>query len=175
MIQFSNLKITLPTLAIICSASVLSTAFAQDTSGVSFKTQKVSNTIYMLSGVGGFTGGNVGLTVGSDGVAMIDNGVSDVLDILKAEIAKTTDKPIDYLINTHVHFDHVGNNHAFGEVGARIISHENLRESLAKKKDDSGKSTPKPALPILTFNDRMTIHINGDSAQIMHFKRAHTD
>lgn len=147
------------------------TTLAQDEPTLSFKTTKVTERIYMLSGEGGFTGGNVALSVGSDGVAMIDNGVSSVIEILKAEIAEVTDKPIDYMINTHIHGDHIGNNHVFGKDGAKIVSHENLRKSLEKKKENDGPES----FPVLTFSDRMTIHLNGDAAQIMHFAHAHTD
>lgn len=158
--------------ALIIGVTALSmSAMAQDQAKVSFKTEKVTETIYMLSGVGGFTGGNVGLSVGDDGVAMIDNGVSSVIDLLKAEIASVTDKPIDYMINTHIHGDHIGNNHVFGKEGAKIVSHENLRESLLKDEKNGGPAS----FPVLTFNDRMTIHLNGDAAQIIHFDNAHTD
>lgn len=158
--------------ALLVSAALISiNTFAQDDAKLSFKTEKVSDTIYMLSGEGGFAGGNVGLSVGSDGVAMVDNGVSGVIDILKAEIAAITDQPIDYMINTHIHGDHIGNNHVFGQDGAKIISHENLRESLLNDEKNRGPAS----FPVLTFNDRMTIHLNGDAAQIIHFEHAHTD
>ncbi len=157
---------------VLVSCVVLSNnILAADEPSLSFKTEKVTDTLYMLSGEGGFTGGNVGLSVGEDGVAMIDNGVSSVIDILKAEIAEITKQPIDYMINTHIHGDHIGNNHVFGKDGAKIISHENLRASLINNEKNDGPS----AFPVLTFNDRMTIHINGDAAQIIHFDRAHTD
>ena len=155
--------------------TLASNALAKEDSALSFNTTKISDTLYMLSGSGGFTGGNVALTVGEDGVAMIDNGLSSVFEILKAEIAHITDQPIDYLINTHVHGDHIGNNHAFGDEGAQIVSHENLRASLIKKDTKEGTSSTRSQLPILTFNDRMTIHINGDAAKITHFDHAHTD
>ncbi|RBP50874.1 MBL fold metallo-hydrolase [Arenicella xantha] len=165
------------TSALLSLFSSTSAVIAQEAE-LSFTTTKVSDTVYMLSGTGGFTGGNVGLTVGDDGVAMIDNGVSDVLDILREEIKKTTDKPIDYLINTHIHGDHTGNNHAFGDGGTKIISHQNLRHSLVTKgvaKEEGFEPAPLSALPVLTFSDQMTIHINGDAAKIMHFANAHTD
>lgn len=165
-------------IAISASLALGMTSFgatAKEDPKLSFNTTKISDTLYMLSGEGGFTGGNVGLTVGKDGVAMIDNGVSSVLDLLKAEIAEITDQPIDYMINTHVHGDHIGNNHAFGDDGAQIVSHENLRASLIKKDAKEGKTSKRAQLPILTFNDRMTIHINGDAAKIIHFDQAHTD
>ncbi|MFT6407688.1 MAG: glyoxylase-like metal-dependent hydrolase (beta-lactamase superfamily II) [Arenicella sp.] len=158
--------------AMFAAISMLSvSAVAQDQATLSYKTEKITDTIYMLSGEGGFTGGNVALSVGSDGVAMIDNGVSSVIDILKAEIAEITEQPIDYMINTHIHGDHIGNNHVFGEDGAKIVSHENLRASLIKDEKNGGPSS----FPVLTFSDKMTIHLNGDAAQIIHFANAHTD
>ena len=123
----------------------------------------------MVSGVGGFTGGNIGVVVGKDGVVMIDNGVPAVLDLLKKEIKKTTDKPIDYLINTHLHNDHVGNNANFANDGAQVISHDNVRTALQEK------SSSPDSLPIMTFSDQMTLHINGEPAKITHVKNAHTN
>ncbi len=164
-------------LALGSSIFISTSSIGQD-SEVSFATQKVTDTIYMLSGEGGFTGGNVGLTVGADGVAMIDNGMPDVLALLKKEIAEITDQPVDYLINTHVHGDHIGNNHDFGANGARIVSHENLRASLVKtgvRKGDGYEPASKETLPVLTFSDHMTIHINNDAAKVIHFANAHTD
>ena len=171
-------KHTLRRFALFAAAAIsLGTASAQEAE-LSIKTTPITDTIYMLSGVGGFTGGNIGLSIGDDGVAMIDNGMPTVLNIIQDAIAKTTDKPIDYLINTHVHGDHIGNNHQFGSEGARIISHENLRASLKKtgvRKGDGYEPASKETLPVLTFSDRMTIHINGDAAKIVHFANAHTD
>ena len=167
----TTLKKTLTSVVAIAAAAMSINAFAQGDAKLSFKTEKITDTLYMLSGEGGFTGGNVGLSVGEDGVAMIDNGLSSVIDLLKAEIAELTNKPIDYMINTHIHGDHIGNNHVFGKDGAKIVSHENLRESLIKDEKNGGPAS----FPVLTFNDRMTIHLNGDAAQIVHFDHAHTD
>ncbi len=137
---------------------------------LSFDSVEVAPGLHMLFGVGGFAGGNVGLSVGDDGVAMIDNGVASALDILLKQVGEITDKPVDYLINTHIHGDHIGNNAAFGGEGARIISHDNLRESLVK----SGKAGAA-AIPVITFTEEMTLHINGDEATIFHVANAHTD
>lgn len=177
--RIKSISFVMVTLILISGTSVLAHEDANDHPKVSFKTEKVSGSVYMLSGVGGFTGGNIGLSVGNDGVAMIDNGLSGVLGILRKEVAKTTDQPIDYLINTHVHGDHIGNNEAFGKEQARVISHENLRKSLVSKgvQMGDGVSVPasKEALPVLTFSDQMTLHLNGDAAHIKHFSSAHTD
>ena len=144
---------------------------------LSFKTSKISDSIYMLSGEGGFTGGNIGLLVGDDGVVMIDNGLPSVIDILRKRIAETTTKPIDYLLNTHVHGDHIGNNYDFGNDGTKIVSHRNLRASLKKNGigQEEFKAAPPAALPVITFTDEMTLHINGDAAHIIHVANAHTD
>ncbi|MFT5571146.1 MAG: cyclase [Cryomorphaceae bacterium] len=101
-----------------------------------------------------------------------------MLEILRAEVATLSDQPVDYLINTHVHGDHIGNNAAFGEDGTRLISHENLRASLANKGTHSGKkfvAAQKSSLPAITFADRMTLHINGDAIKIINFANAHAD
>ena len=167
-------KIAITSLCLV-GLSVSSTTLAQD---AAYETTAVGGSIYMLSGVNGSTGGNVGVSIGDSGVAMIDNGYSDVLDILRAEVAKLTDKPVDYLINTHVHGDHTGNNTAFGDDGTLIISHDNLRANLVSKGIYNGKeyvSAPEAAIPVLTFADKMTLHINGDAAKIVHFAKAHTD
>lgn len=172
-------KIIVGSAALVVSTNTLSHGHEAGKPKLGFKTEKVSGSVYMLSGVGGFTGGNIGLTIGDDGVAMIDNGMPTVLDLLKAEVAKSTQKPIDYLINTHVHGDHTGNNSAYGSGKTRIISHQNLRKTLLEKgiptSDGKTEPAPKEHLPVLTFSDQMTIHINGDAAQIKHFAEAHTD
>jgi len=144
-------------------------AHEHNKSKLGYKTTQLAEGIYMLSGVGGFTGGNIGLIVGDDGVVMIDNGKDNVTDILKSEIAKTTNQTIDYVINTHLHGDHIGNNAHFSSNGAKIISHDNLRTSLKKKNEKQA------VLPVLTFSDQMTLYINNDAAKIIHVKDAHTD
>lgn len=163
-----TIKLTALSLALAFTANTNAKNHAHNESKISFETTKISSDLYMLTGVGGFTGGNIVLTVGDDGVVMIDNGKSDFLDILKEEIKKTTDKPIDYLINTHLHQDHTGNNAGFASHGAQIISHDSVRAALSK-------SSSGDALPIMTFSDQMTLHVNNDTAKIIHVKNAHTD
>ena len=159
------LKITALSLGLSLSAQ----AHEHGNASLGFETTELSSGLYMVSGVGGFTGGNIGVVVGKDGVVMIDNGVPAVLDLLKKEIKKTTDKPIDYLINTHLHNDHVGNNANFANDGAQVISHDNVRTALQEK------SSSPDSLPIMTFSDQMTLHINGEPAKITHVKNAHTN
>jgi len=143
-----------------------------------FATTEVAPGIYMLMGVGGFTGGNIGLSIGDDGVVMIDDSMPPLLDKMKAAIKKVTKKPVDFLINTHVHGDHTGNNKSIGEDGTRIVAHENLRINMLTKglkTKEGNKPMPKAALPVITFSHAMSFHLNGEDARIFHVENAHTD
>ena len=155
-------------LTLISALLLANTSKAED--ALQLRTDDLGAGVYMLSGVGGFVGGNMALSIGDDGVVLIDNGIPDVNQVLIEEIAKTTDKAIDYVINTHAHFDHTGNNLLFGDMGSKIISHDNLRAALVADEKQSGN-----AIPVLTFNDELTIHLNGDTLQLKHLAKAHTD
>jgi len=143
-----------------------------------FSAEEVAPGLYMLMGVGGFTGGNIGLSVGDDGVAMIDDSMPPMLDNMQAAIKKVTDKPVDFLINTHVHGDHTGNNESMAKSGARIVAHENLRRHLLSKGirgQNGNEPAPKAALPVITFSHAMAFHLNGFDARLFHVAHAHTD
>ena len=132
---------------------------------------EVDSGFYMLSGVNGFVGGNIGLLVGEDGVILIDDGLSPHINLIEKAIKKVTDKPIDFLINTHVHQDHIGNNEAFGKHGAHIVAHENIRQRLLQAK----KKVAKDAMPIITFSESINFHLNGHDTHVFHVENAHTD
>ncbi len=145
---------------------------------VSFSTQKVATGLYVLQGENGFTGGNIAISVGDDGVIMIDDSMPPFLDKLTAAIKNIDARPVNFLINTHVHGDHVGNNASFGESGTHIVAHENLRERLKEMEQDGpqGKQkTPQGALPVITFSSEVTFHLNGIETQVFHVANAHTD
>jgi glyoxylase-like metal-dependent hydrolase (beta-lactamase superfamily II) len=151
---------------------------AEDKPELKFAAQEISSGIYMLSGVGGFTGGNIGLSIGTDGVVMIDDAMPSSLEILQQAIKGVTDQPIDFLINTHVHGDHTGNNVAFDQLGAHIVAHENLRHHLLNKgiqKDGQSIDAPRGMLPVITFSHSMSFHLNNQDAQLIHVANAHTD
>ncbi len=152
-------------------------ALAQD-SGISFKSTTVAPGLYMIEGVGGFSGGNLGLLTGEDGVVLIDDGLPPLTDMLLAAVGKLTDDPVEFLINTHVHGDHIGGNEALGKQDATIVAHDNLRRRLMT----DGMTTPtgdvpapKAALPVVTFSDSVTFHLNGRAAPVFHVEHAHTD
>ncbi len=142
-----------------------------------FSVIEVKPSIYMLQGVGGFTGGNIGLSVGDDGVIMIDDSMPPFLDKMNQAVASITKQPISFLINTHVHGDHTGNNKTMGQV-TTIVAHENLRLNMLKKgvKTKEGmKPAPLSALPVITFSQSINFHLNGEDAHVFHAANAHTD
>ena len=130
--------------------------------------------LYMLDGVDGqFAGGNMSLLIGSDGVILIDDGLPTTGPALLAAIAELTGEPVDFLINTHVHGDHVGSNATMHQHGATIVAHENIRSRLLDASGDD--ATPADALPEVTFSDSVTFYLNGHKAYVFHVKNAHTD
>jgi cyclase len=126
---------------------------------------------YMLEGVGGFVGGNIGLSIGEQGVVMIDDALAPNLDLVQDAIKGITNKPIDFLLNTHIHADHIGNNAAMAKQGAWIVAHDSLRDRLLTQ----GKAAVKAALPVITFSESIKFHLNGNDATILHLANAHTD
>ena len=170
--------ITSMTASALFAVSLLTTAAEKTEDKRSFSTTEVAPGIYAVMGVGGFTGGNIGLSVGVDGVVMIDDSMPPLLDRMKTAIKTVTDKPVDFLINTHVHGDHTGNNKTIGEDGTRIVAHENLRLNMLTKglqTSDGKKPMPKSALPVITFSHAISFHLNGEDARIFHVEKAHTD
>jgi glyoxylase-like metal-dependent hydrolase (beta-lactamase superfamily II) len=140
---------------------------------------KVADNLYMLIGVGGFTGGNLAISVGDDGVILIDDAMPSTLEIMNKALAKITPNSIDFLINTHIHGDHTGNNEVMGKNGARIVAHKNMRRHLLSKgvrgADGKKMDAPKKSLPVITFSESMDFHLNGLDAHVFHLPHAHTD
>ncbi|WP_154222498.1 MBL fold metallo-hydrolase [Marinicella rhabdoformis] len=149
---------------------------------VEVATTEVVPGIYMLSGVNGFIGGNIGLLTGEDATILIDDAMPPFLDKLKNAVQNVAGKPIDFLVNTHVHGDHTGNNEALGkghEHGkTHIVAHENLRHHMITKGVQGPEGmvpAPESALPVMTFSDQMTFHFNKQPATVFHVPKAHTD
>ncbi len=152
--------------------------YAREINKLSFSVTEVAPDLYMLKGVGGFTGGNIGLSVGDDGVVIIDDSMPPMLDIMYTAIKSVTNKNVDFIINTHLHGDHIGKNETLGKKVAWIVAHKNLRKHLLDK-GISGKDGRVPvarkALPVITFTESMNFHLNGQDALIFHVARTHTD
>jgi len=148
--------------------------------GLEIKVHAVNKTVYYLVGAGGFAGGNIGLSVGDDGVFMIDDQFAALTEKIELAIKTISDKPIRFLINTHLHGDHTGGNENFGKKGVSIVAHDLVRRKLSKKEFDKIKSsnaeTPKmPGLPVITFHESIKFYLNSDEIEIFHVPNAHTD
>jgi cyclase len=145
----------------------------QDFSQVQIKVTKVAGTVYLLEGAGG----NIGVSVGEDGIVIVDDQFAPLAPKIKEALKGISDKPIKFVLNTHFHGDHTGGNAAFG-AEAPIIAHENVRKRLQQGGTVLGgevKPSPKEALPVVTFNDRATVHVNGEDIRAIHFPNGHTD
>jgi len=143
---------------------------------VKIETVSVAPGIYMLVG----RGGNIGLTVGRDGAAIIDDQFADMVPKIRSAVALLSDTPVEFVINTHLHGDHTGGNEAFGASGAVIIAHDNVRKRLANPQvNPTTQATiparPRDAWPVITFADRATLHFNDDELEFMHLPNAHTE
>lgn len=132
---------------------------------VNIETTKLSNNVYMLVG----QGGNIGVSAGDDGVFIIDDQFARLTPKIIEAIKAISDKPFQFLVNTHYHGDHTGGNENMTKQGVKIIAHENVRKRLI-----DGESS-KEALPIITFNDRVNVHMNGEDVKVYHVEHAHTD
>jgi cyclase len=153
-----------------------------DPSKVTLKVTPVAGGVSMIEGANGFAGGNVAVTVGNDGVFIIDDELQPLNAKLKAALATLSKKPVRFVVNTHWHSDHTGGNAAFGAGGAIIIAHDNVRKRLSVDQfmDFMGnkmtiKASPPEALPIVTFGDDLTLYVNGDEIHAIHVPPAHTD
>ncbi len=148
-----------------------SIVFTQNEQEVTIKVNNLSNNVYMLTG----RGGNIAISIGDDGVFMIDDQFAPLSEKILTAIRKLSDKPIKILINTHWHGDHTGGNVNMQKEGATIIAHDNVRKRLKETPKRDKTMRPKEAFPIITFNDKLNIYINGEQVVIFHIDNAHTD
>lgn len=147
----------------------------RDFSKVEIKAEQVADNIYMLTG----SGGNIGVLVGTDGVFMIDSQFGPLSDKIIEAIGKLSSEPIKYLFNTHWHGDHTGGNKNFGEKGAIIVAHENVKNRMSTEQIRPFRkptpAAPEVARPVITFENNMKFHLNGEDILIYHFHYGHTD
>ena len=173
----------MPKLLVVAVLGLTSLALAQqqDFSKVQIKVTKVSGNIYMLQGAGG----NIAASVGEDGIVIVDDEFAPLADKIATALKDigVTDKPVRFVINTHYHGDHTGGNLPFGSKGSTIIAQDNVRKRLASgSKGGNGgamvfeqKPEQKAALPIITFDHDVTVHLNGEDIRALHYPAGHTD
>lgn len=137
----------------------------QDFSNVEIKAIHVAKNIHMLQGAGG----NIGVSVGSDGILIVDDQFAPLAGKIAAALQKLNPGKLKFILNTHHHGDHTGGNAQLGR-DAHIIAHTNVRKRLG-----GTTSETKAGLPIITFDDSLSIHFNGEEIKAIHVEAAHTD
>jgi cyclase len=160
--------------ATVCTAFV--PAAAQNPDSVQIRSEKLTEGTYVLFG----RGGNIGLAVGPEAVFVVDDQFAPLTPKLLAAIRAITDRPVRFVLNTHWHFDHTGGNENMGKAGALVVAHDNVRRRMSTGQFIEFIKRQEPAaapgaLPIVTFNDAVTFHINGDEVAVFHLPHAHTD
>jgi len=171
-------KMFFSTLSLMFFLVCLAAAQDEDFSKVQIKVSKVAGNVYMLEG----EGGNIGASVGEDGIVIVDDQYAPLADKIKAALKGITDKPVRFVINTHYHEDHTGGNAIFQQ-GAPVIAQDNVRKRLQEGGvagnlggiKFEAKPQPKAALPIITFDHDVTVHLNGEDIRALHCPHGHTD
>ena len=143
----------------------------QNFDDVKIESQKLSENVYMLTGAGG----NIGVSVGEDGVFVIDDQFAPLSDKILDAIKAISDEPLRFLANTHWHGDHTGGNANMTKAGATIMAHDNVRKRLVETPPRDNSERPKEALPVITFNNKLNLHLNGEHIALFHVDQAHTD
>ena len=162
--------------AALLALATFSAAAQQDFSKVEVKADKIADGLWMLTGAGG----NIGVSAGPDGVFLVDDQYAPLTDKIKAAIATVSDKPVRFVVNTHWHGDHVGGNENLGKAGAVLVAHENVRKRMSKEQfiklfNRTVPASAAAALPLVTFAESLSFHLNGEDIDAIHVPPAHTD
>ena len=162
--------------AVAALLALTSPVHAQNFDTVQVRVTPVAGAVHMLQGAGG----NIGLVVGDDAVFVVDDQYAPLTPKVLAAIKSVTPQPVRFVLNTHWHFDHTGGNENMGKAGALIFAHENVRRRMSKDQfiealNRTEPAAPRGALPVVTFTDTVSFHLNGDSIVVFHVAPAHTD
>jgi cyclase len=150
--------------AVLCATGA---TLAQDNE-VNLEATEVAPGIYHITG----GGGNFTLQTGDEYNVLYDNGMPPYSDAVVDKVTELAGDTIDFVVNTHVHGDHTGANAAFAGAGSHVVAHENLRKRLAEDPESAGGPG---GIPVVTFTDALTFHVNGIEAHVFHSATAHTD
>ena len=166
----------LVSLTFLLLSAASASAQDQDFSKVEVKNVPVSGSVSMLQG----QGGNIGVLVGPDGVLLVDDEFAPLVPKIRAAVQQLSPKPIRFIVNTHWHGDHTGGNAALGSEGAIIVAQDNVRKRLSTEQFRAFTKTvippsPAAALPVVTFTESVSLHLDGEDVDAMHVAAAHTD
>lgn len=150
---------------------VAASAFAQqDLSQAEIRVENVAGPVYMLTGAGG----NIGFTAGADGIVVIDDQFAPLAPRLQEAIEKVAKQPFRFILNTHFHGDHTGSNAHFAQL-APIVAHTNVRKRLESQLGDEKSGVTPKSLPMMTYEDGVSIYVNGEEVRVIHMPPGHTD
>ena len=163
-------------MALVFFAAISASAQAPvDDSKTIVKSNKITDNFYTVDG----RGGTIGVLAGPQGTLMVDTQFSPLSDRIVAEIKKISPGPIRFVINTHVHGDHTGGNENLGKLGATIFARDELRERLINPAPGAngqpGMAAPEMALPVVTYENKITFHLDGETVDAIPIRKAHTD
>ena len=167
-------------LALVAEALVPASVTAQGADMVRMEVIPVQGNVYMLQNPTG-SGGNIGVLPGPDGILLVDDQLERLIESVVQGVREISDEEIRFVINTHLHFDHRGGNEVLADMGATLIAHDNVRLRMLGRfriPRRGGSILPAPserARPILTFNDAVTFHMNGEEVRAFLAPPAHTD
>ncbi len=159
--------------SLVFGAGLVGTVVSQDWAAVEIKATQVSGNVYMLQG----QGGNIGVTAGPDGVLIVDDQFAPLAGKIQQALTLIRPGKLKFVLNTHWHGDHTGGNQVFGPE-ATIIAHTNVRRRLSAEQNRNGQitpSSPPAAWPVITFDESLSIHFNGEEIRAMHYPTGHTD
>lgn len=158
---------------LLCAPLTASADEKRDFSKAQIKATKVAGQVYVLEdATAEFSGGNIGVLVGPDGLALIDDKFAPLAPKIEAALRTISDKPVRVIINTHFHGDHTDGNSVWG-AKSTVIAHENTRKRMLAER---GKDAPPAvALPVITFEDKLAVHLNGEDVRAVHLANGHTD
>jgi cyclase len=168
---------TLMIAALAAGAAVPAFAQAPDLTKVEFRREKLADNLFVLFGAGG----NLAVLTGPDGALVVDSELVELSPKLRAAVTLVSEKPARFLINTHFHFDHAGGNTTLGRGGTVIVAHENVRKHLMTRQvvnvgvEIITEPTAPEGLPVVTFEDGVRFHLNGEEVSAIHVANAHTD
>ena len=158
---------------LLAAGGVLLSPLASWAQSPAIETTRLSDAVHMLRG----RGGNIAVSVGVDGVVMIDDQFAPASKVIADAIAAIDARPIRFVVNTHWHGDHTGGNKNFTAMGATVVAHENVRAEMIGRwfKDAGSAFVASDALPAITFTDRISFHLNGETIEIVKVPASHTD
>jgi len=169
------MRIALLAAALCCLPALAAAQDSPDFSKVQVKVTKVAGQVYVIEDASPeFSGGNIGVSVGPDGIVLIDDKFAPLAPKIEAALRSISDQPVRYVINTHYHGDHTDGNTVFGPKSI-VIAHDNTRKRMAAGRGKEQPPAPAAALPIITFDDKLSVHLNGEDIRAVHLPSAHTD